>query len=143
VEESTTLIHHRREPTVHMHGRQGAVGLPEMGVRDRVPRSRPTNRMRCQRDGKLRGRLEVARGGVPLPAGETAMQAYSWDDGVLRRTPWITQPTSTRSARRRDGRPRRSSDGRRSAPLGSRSRALMTTNVGLMSATFGEPEVIA
>lgn len=42
-------------------------------------------------DGDLAVALEVASGVVPLPSGETEMQAYSWDDGVLRRTPWTTR----------------------------------------------------
>src|SRR5215203_3297396 len=44
-------------------------------------------------NGKLAVALEVKRGLVPLPSNEMEMQAYSWDDGVLRRTPWITRNT--------------------------------------------------
>ncbi len=38
------------EPRVHVQGRQRAVGLPEVGVRDRVPRSAGTNRVRGERE---------------------------------------------------------------------------------------------
>jgi hypothetical protein len=122
---------------------KGLWGFPkwvcEIEYRDRAQRTECV----VNEDGKLAVALEVARGGVPLPAGETAMQAYSWDDGVLRRTPWITR---NRRARARPGGATVAlgdhpmADDLRS--LGLPSRALMTTNVGLMSATFGEPELI-
>ncbi len=71
------------------------------------------------------------------------MQAYSWDDGVLRRTPWITR---NQRARARPGGATVALGDHPMADdlrlLGLPSRALMTTNVGLMSATFGEPEVV-
>jgi hypothetical protein len=93
--------------------------------------------------GSLAVALEVARGLVPLPSSEMEMQAYSWDEGVLRRTPWITR---NKRARARPGGATVAlgdhpmADDLRS--LGLPSRALMTTSVGLMSATFGEPEII-
>jgi hypothetical protein len=94
-------------------------------------------------DGDLAVALEVASGMVPLPSGETEMQAYSWDDGVLRRTPWVTRNARARmrlgGATVRLGNHPMADDLR---SLGLPRRALMTTSVGLMSATFGEPEVV-
>lgn len=94
-------------------------------------------------DGDLAVALEVASGVVPLPSGETEMQAYSWDDGVLRRTPWVTRNAGARlrpgGATVRLGDHPMADDLR---SLGLPRRALMTTSVGLMSATFGEPEVV-
>jgi hypothetical protein len=94
-------------------------------------------------NGALALALEVSRGLVPLPSSEMEMQAYSWDEGVLRRTPWITR--NKRAMARPGGATvalgdHPMADDLRS--LGLPSRALMTTSVGLMSATFGEPEVI-
>ena len=94
-------------------------------------------------DGDLAVALEVASGVVPLPSGETEMQAYSWDDGVLRRTPWTTR--NSRARMRPGGATVRLGDHPMAddlRSLGLPRRALMTTSVGLMSATFGEPEVV-
>jgi hypothetical protein len=87
--------------------------------------------------------LEVANGIVPLPSSETEMQAYSWHDGVLRRTPWVTR---NRNARMRLGGAtvrlgdHDMADELRS--LGLPRRAMVTTTVGLLSATFGAPESV-
>jgi hypothetical protein len=94
-------------------------------------------------DGALAVALEVRRGLVPLPPNEMEMQAYSWDEGVLRRTPWITR--NARGSARPGGATvalgdHPMADDLRS--LGLPRRALMTTSVGLMSAAFGEPEVV-
>lgn len=94
-------------------------------------------------DGELAVALEVASGMVPLPSGETEMQAYSFDDGVLRRTPWVTR--NARARLRPGGATVRLGDHPMAddlRSLGLPRRALMTTSVGLMSATFGEPEVV-
>jgi hypothetical protein len=94
-------------------------------------------------DGDLAVALEVALGVVPLPSSETEMQAYSWDDGVLRRTPWVTR--NARAHVRLGGATVRLGDHAMAddlRSLGLPRRALMTTSVGLMTATFGEPEVI-
>lgn len=88
--------------------------------------------------------LEVSRGLVPLPEAETEMQAYSWDDGVLRRTPWRTRNRLAR-ARPRGARVWLGSShpmAEELRELGLPKPALMSTTVGLMSATFGAPEVI-
>jgi hypothetical protein len=95
-------------------------------------------------EGELAIALEVRRGLVPLPPVETSMTAYSWDDGVLRRTPWITRNRAGRGrpggATVRLGRHPLSDE---LASLGLPAKALMSTSVGLMSATFGSPEVVA
>jgi hypothetical protein len=94
--------------------------------------------------GDLAVGLEVARGLVPLPAAETEMQAYSWDDGVLRRTPWTTRNQLARArprgARLQLGPNHPMADELRQ--LGLPKAALMSTSVGVMSATFGAPEVV-
>jgi hypothetical protein len=95
-------------------------------------------------DGELAIALEVGRGVVPLPAVETEMTAYAWDDGILRRTPWITRNQLVR-ARPRGAQVRLGTDHPMADELrsvGLPAKALMTTTVGLMSATFGAPEVI-
>jgi hypothetical protein len=94
--------------------------------------------------GELAVALDVGRGLVPLPSTETEMRAYSWDDGTLRRTPWITRNRLAR-ARPRGATVRLGSNhpmGDELRSLGLPAKALMTTTVGVMSATFGEPEVI-
>jgi hypothetical protein len=95
-------------------------------------------------DGELAVALDVSHGLVPLPSAETEMRAYSWDEGVLRRTPWITRNRLARARPRgatvRLGANHPMADDLRS--LGLPAKALMTTSVGVMSATFGEPEVI-
>jgi hypothetical protein len=94
-------------------------------------------------DGELAIGLEVRRGLVPLPPTETEMTAYAWHDGVLRRTPWVTR---NRAGRGRPGgaavRLGRHPMADELASLGLPARALMTTSVGVMSATFGAPEVV-
>lgn len=94
--------------------------------------------------GELSVGLAVARGLVPLPERETEMRAYSWDDGVLRRTPWITRNRLARARPRgallRLGPSHPMADELRS--LGLPKPALMTTTVGIMSATFGAPEIV-
>jgi hypothetical protein len=94
-------------------------------------------------EGELAIGLEVRHGVVPLPAVETEMTAYAWDDGVLRRTPWVTR---NRAGRGRPGgatvRLGRHPMADELASIGLPRRALMTTSVGMMSATFGAPEVV-
>jgi hypothetical protein len=94
--------------------------------------------------GELVLGLEVRRGLVPLPETEMEMTAYSWNDGVLRRTPWTTRNRLARArpggARLELGHGHPMADELRS--LGLPKRALMTTSTGLMSATFGPAEVV-
>lgn len=103
------------------------------------------NRTECvvRDEGNIAVALEVRRGLVPLPSNDMEMLAYSWDDGVLRRTPWITR--STRASARPGGATVALGDHPMAddlRALGLPKRALMTTTVGLMSATFGEPEAV-
>jgi hypothetical protein len=94
--------------------------------------------------GELVIGMEVRRGLVPLPAAETEMQAYSYDDRVLRRTVWTTRNQLARArprgARVQLGRNHPMADELRSMSLPKA--ALMCTTVGVMSATFGPPEVV-
>jgi hypothetical protein len=104
------------------------------------------SRVECvvSESGELAIGLDVARGLLPLPAAETEMQAYSWHDGVLRRTPWTTRNQLARArprgARLRLGRNHAMADELRQ--LGLPKAALMSTSVGVMSATFGAPEIV-
>lgn len=95
-------------------------------------------------DGELVLGLSVRHSPIPLPAQELAMSCYSWDEGVLRRTPWTTRNGLAHA------RP-----GGATLELGSRhpmaaelrsiglpKRAVMTMSAGLLTATFGAPEVI-
>lgn len=96
-------------------------------------------------DGELVLGLEVRHGLVPLPANEMAMTCYSLDDdGVLRRTPWTTRNRLTRArpggATVEVGSRHPVADELRS--LGLPRRAFMTTSTGIMSASFGAPEVV-
>jgi hypothetical protein len=123
---------------------KGLWGFPkwvcEIEYRDRPGRTECV----VSEKGELAVALEVSRGLVPLPSSETEMQAYSWDDGVLRRTPWITR--NGRASARPGGATVALGDHPMAddlRALGLPKRALMTTRVGLMSATFGEPEVVA
>lgn len=88
--------------------------------------------------------LDVARSHLPLPSQEMEMACYSWDDGVLRRTPWTTR-TSRVTAR----------VGGASIQLGTQhpmatelrsiglpKGAFMSLTTGMMTATFGLPELI-
>jgi hypothetical protein len=89
--------------------------------------------------------LHVQRGLAPLPASEMAMTAYSWHEGVLRRTPWTTRNQLVRArpggARLELGTGHPMAEELRT--LGLPKRALMTTATGLMTATFGAAEVVA
>lgn len=88
--------------------------------------------------------FDVAPGWIPLPGGEMEMACYSWADGVLRRTPWVTR--SRRMRARPGGASLQLGDGHPMADelraLGLPKRALMTTGTPLMSATFGAPEIV-
>jgi hypothetical protein len=89
--------------------------------------------------------LEVERGLVPLPPAEMEMTAYSWSDGILRRTPWKTRNRRVRArpggARLHLGTGHPMADELRA--LGPPRRALMTTSTGVMSASFGAAEIIS
>jgi len=82
--------------------------------------------------------------GVPFPSRELPLQAYSFADGVVRRTPWLTRSSGVR------GRPGGAvvvlGDGHPMADelrsIGLPRRAVMASTVARMQATFGEAEVI-
>jgi hypothetical protein len=140
----TTLIHHLPvNQAFTCQVGKGLWGFPKWVCSiDYLERAGRTDCI-VSEDGDLAVALEVASGAVPLPSGETEMQAYSWDDGVLRRTPWVTR--NARARLRPGGATVRLGDHPMAddlRSLGLPRRALMTTSVGLMSATFGEPEVV-
>jgi hypothetical protein len=93
-------------------------------------------------EGELVLSLSITLGPIPVPAKPTEMSCYSWSDGALRRTSWITDPVSM------SGRPGGAvlelghghpmADELRS--LGLPKRALMTMSTPVMRATFGPPE---
>ncbi len=95
-------------------------------------------------DGEFVLALSVRRSPVPLPASEMAMSCYSWDEGVLRRTPWTTRTAQTTAL-----------VGGAQIELGSRhpmacelrrlglpKRAFMSMTTGKMTATFGAAEAL-
>lgn len=96
-------------------------------------------------DGELMVSFEARRGPVPLPANDMNMTSYSFDDeGVLRRTRWVTRSEGMRAML-----------GGATIELGSRhpvaeelrslglpKRAFMTTSTDLMTASFEAPEVV-
>jgi hypothetical protein len=95
-------------------------------------------------DGEFVLSFDVGRGRLPLPSSEVEMACYSWDEGVLRRTPWTTR--SQRMRARIGGATLALGSHHPMATelrdLGLPKRALMTTGTPLMSATFGAPEVV-
>lgn len=103
-------------------------------------------RARCElRDeGALILRLEVRPRRVPLPARATEMTAYSVLDGVVRRTPFSSTPAGVRGgplgARLEVG--DRHPMARELRALGLPRRALASTTISLMRASFGAPEVV-
>jgi Acetoacetate decarboxylase (ADC) len=141
----TTLIHRlpvNQEFTCKVG--KGLWGFPKWVCDiDYVDRDRRTDCVVTD-DGELAVALEVSRGLVPLPGVETEMRAYAWDDGILRRTPWTTRNRLVRGRLRgaevRLGPNHPMADELRS--LGLPAKPLITTTVGVMSATFGAPEVV-
>ena len=97
-------------------------------------------------DGEVVLALQVAPGGLPLPASPLEMTAYSHLDGVLRRTPWST---TSRGAHLRPGGavlelggPHPMADELRTLGVHRRS-PLFSVTVETMTATFGAAEVVA
>jgi hypothetical protein len=94
-------------------------------------------------DGRHILTLAVRRSPVPFPSRDLVMHAYSLRDGVLRRTRWTTRNAGVH------GRPGGAvlvlgaghpmADELRS--IGLPRRALMTSTVARMAATFDEPEL--
>lgn len=95
-------------------------------------------------DGDLVVSMEVQRGLVPMPAAQMEMSAYSWCDGVLRRTPWTTRNQLVRG--RLGGARVELGDGHPMADelraVGLPKRPVMSTTTGLMTASFGAAEVV-
>lgn len=96
-------------------------------------------------DGEFVLGLSARKGVVPLPAREMTMSAYSWSDGVLRRTPWVTDN------RRVTARPggvvvqlgATHPMARELADLGLPKRAVFCMTAGLMRASFGPAEIVS
>ncbi|SFQ02552.1 Acetoacetate decarboxylase (ADC) [Amycolatopsis arida] len=103
-----------------------------------------TRRCVVRHDGQLVVDLTV-KPGVPMPgrAGATNVDAYTWQDGVLRRTPWDLRAGRVRSrpggAVLRLGEHPIAEELRR---MGLPTTALATSGIGRMEMTFGEAEVI-
>jgi hypothetical protein len=95
-------------------------------------------------DGDLVVSLQVRRGMIPLPAASMEMTAYSWCEGVLRRTPWTTQNRLVRArpggAHLELGSTHPMATELRS--IGLPATPIMTTTTGLMTASFGPAEVV-
>lgn len=96
-------------------------------------------------EGALALALTVRHGHLPLPEREVAMAAYSWNDGVLRRTPWTTRSAGMR-ARMGGGASLVLAPGQPIAEelraVGLPRRAMLTTVTTRMQATFGAPEIV-
>lgn len=95
-------------------------------------------------DGEFVLGLTVKRSPLPMPGQELEMACYSWCDGVLRRTPWVTRNQDVTAL-----------VGGATLELGSRhpmalelralglpKRAFMSMTTGMMTATFGEAEIV-
>ncbi|MBI2704735.1 MAG: acetoacetate decarboxylase family protein [Actinobacteria bacterium] len=98
--------------------------------------------------GELVLSLSVKRSPIPIPArgdrSEMVMSCYSWCDGVLRRTSWVTRNQGTTGriggAVLELGASHPMTDELRG--LGLPKRALFTMSTPRMSASFGPPEII-
>jgi hypothetical protein len=141
----TTLIH-RLPVNQHYTCRvgKGLWGFPKW-VTDITYTERSTS-TRCTvvDDGEFVLSFDVGRGWLPLPSSDVEMACYSWDDGVLRRTPWTTRSRRMRArvggATITLGSHHPMATELRS--LGLPKSALMATGTPLMTATFGAPEVV-
>jgi hypothetical protein len=141
----TTFIHRlpvNQEFTCRV-GR-GLWGFPKWVTQIDYLESGGFTRCRISQGGEPVLTFDVAPGWVPLPGGEVEMACYSWADGILRRTPWVTRSRHLRA--RPGGATLYLGDGHPMADelraLGLPKRALMSTGTPLMSATFGAPEII-
>jgi hypothetical protein len=89
--------------------------------------------------------VTMRRGPIPLPRRPLEMNAYAFSDGVLRRTPWVTNGTGHQRVRP-GGTTLRIGVGHPIAAemrrLGLPRRALMTMFDDHMRATFGKPETV-
>lgn len=94
--------------------------------------------------GQLVVALRIRRGlPVPAAAGAASIDAYTWQDGVLRRTPWQLHPSQVRS---RIGGARIALGDHPVAEqlrvLGLPRTALMTSEIGQLGMTFQDAQEI-
>ena len=118
-------------------------GFPKWVTRIDVVDEARTRSVVLSDDGRHVLTLAVRRSPVPLPSRDLDMQAYSFRDGVLRRTPWSTRNQGV--AGRPGGATLVLGEGHPMAEelrrIGLPRRALMSSTVARMEATFGEAEV--
>jgi Acetoacetate decarboxylase (ADC) len=106
--------------------------------------SGPSKRCVVRKDGQLVVDL-VIRPGIPVPSGsaKTSFDAYTSQDGVTRRTPWVMRPGGVRSrpggALLRLGEHPVAEELRR---LGLPRTALFTSTIRRMGMTFAEAEPV-
>jgi hypothetical protein len=95
-------------------------------------------------EGQVVLSLGVRSSPLPIPSRRTEMSSYSFTDGVLRRTPWVTG--SERATGRPSGVQVALGHGHPMAEelrsLGLPRRALFSMTTGNMRASFGLPETI-
>ena len=139
-----------RRPGVHLCGRPGHLGLPQVDDHHRHRRARPGRpssgsgtTIRLVDDGAHVLTLTLAGGG-PVKLPSQAPPSYSFRDGVLRRTPWEMSADGVA------GRPGGATlvlgdhpmaDELRS--LGLPKRALFSSSAARMRASFGAAEVVS
>ena len=97
---------------------------------------------RLAEDGDLVLDLDVRRRPLPLPARQTEMTAFAHLDGVTRRTPFASDPTGVRGG---PGGARLTLGDRHPVALelqglGLPKRAVMSTTIANLAATFGPAE---
>jgi hypothetical protein len=102
-----------------------------------------TDVVMIDKDDLLLG-LTVRRGLIPLPAQDIEMSCYSWQDGVLRRTPWTNRTSQVRGgpagARLELG--TRHPMAVQLRQLGLPKAPIMSMSVGHLEATFGAAEEV-
>lgn len=144
--EVTTYIH--RLPVNQTFTRaagRGIWGFPKWVTDITYRRQGPVTDAVLVDHGELVLGLRVRRGPIPLPARDLHMSCYSFNDGVLRRTPWTTRNRAMRGG-----------VGSTALTLGSvhpmalelralglPRRAVFAMTTSRLTATFGAPEVVA
>lgn len=143
--EVTTYIH--RLPVNQAFTRaagRGIWGFPKWITDITYRREGPVTHAVLVDDGELVLGLRVRRGPIPLPARDLHMSCYSYNDGVLRRTPWVTRNRAMRGG-----------IGGTTLTLGSvhpmalelralglPGRAVFAMTTSVLTATFGAPEIV-
>ncbi len=117
-------------------------GFPKFLADIDLDLSAATKRCTLRADGELVLGLEI-RPGVPIPARGPSLDAYSFSDGVLRRTAWSLEPKGVR------GRPGGATLTLGDHPiakelhtLGLPKRALATNTIEHVRMAFEAPEVV-